>query len=400
MKTIWFLTNFLSPVIPPRTGDTYRVYNLSKRLVEAGHRVNIISFTHQKNSLIQSKGINEWRIHGVTWGNNCIFHRIINYMGFFLFGRPPNFSIVNLNSHVKKVIEQNLCDVIISGHIWVAPLAKRIAKALRVPLIIDSHNFYTELYFHFARNLTRRFGLTKGIVYPLISRLLTYEKTVLNNADYISCVSIQDKQHILRMGVHEKRIIIVPNGVDLSSFETQNENQLDLRNMLRIPKDTALILFLGSSSYSPNIEAVKDIREIIAPQTRNAIFVIIGKGWSKSRVENIVVLGEVDSVRKYLNAADVLIAPLRWGGGTKIKTLEYMAAGKPIIGTPEAFKGLLLEKDSVIIESRIDRFPEVIKTVLHSPEITNRLKQQSQSSAKKYSWEFTTQPLLEVIEDL
>jgi len=108
------------------------------------------------------------------------------------------------------------------------------------------------------------------------------------------------------------------------------------------------LLFVGSYLHAPNEEAARYLVRRLAPALRHAgmafELTLAGRAapaWLLERAsEDIKVLSDVDDLAALYRQADIVLAPLAHGGGTKNKTLEAMAWGLPVLGTPQAFTGL------------------------------------------------------------
>ena len=134
--------------------------------------------------------------------------------------------------------------------------------------------------------------------------------------------------------------VVIPNGVDTTYFVSgeQDDNQ---------PSNT--VLFTGTMNYSPNTEAmlyfVDEIWPLIQERMPAALLQIVGHSpppeiVKLARLPNVAVLGSVPDVRPYLAAAQVVVAPLRIGGGTRLKILEAMAMARAVVSTSLACEGL------------------------------------------------------------
>ncbi|WP_190194329.1 glycosyltransferase family 4 protein [Streptomyces minutiscleroticus] len=108
------------------------------------------------------------------------------------------------------------------------------------------------------------------------------------------------------------------------------------------------ILFQGWHEWPPNVDAATWFVEDILPRIRErcpqARLLLVGKPSQTVRelgsAPGVDVVGEVPRMRPYLDRADVMIAPLRVGGGTRIKILEGFASGVPVVSTSIGCEGL------------------------------------------------------------
>jgi glycosyltransferase involved in cell wall biosynthesis len=198
--------------------------------------------------------------------------------------------------------------------------------------VLDAHNVYQDMarfpqailgdrVFH---RLTRR-------------RQARIETACWNSAAHVLfCSSVdRDRAERLAPGV-AARSTIVPNCVDVSTFT---------------PRPAAAfarggpVVFVGTLRYPPNFFALEEICARIAPALPDLEFQIVGASSVRpARVPgNVRFLGRVETTAAPLAAAQIAIAPVRHGSGTRLKLLEYFAAGLPVVCTAKAAEGLDVE---------------------------------------------------------
>jgi polysaccharide biosynthesis protein PslH len=136
-----------------------------------------------------------------------------------------------------------------------------------------------------------------------------------------------------------KRVWVIPNGVDVPPPPCD----------VMPPKP--VFVFVGSMDYGPNADAVKFfVREVwprIEAVLPEAEFLIVGRE-PTAEVQalarhNILVTGAVSAVAPYLRRAIAMVAPIRVGGGTRIKILEALAHGTPVVSSRVGAEGLEVE---------------------------------------------------------
>jgi polysaccharide biosynthesis protein PslH len=139
------------------------------------------------------------------------------------------------------------------------------------------------------------------------------------------------------------RVGWLENGVDLEKFSP------NLMFDRPFAKETINIVFTGTMSYWPNVDAVVWFTEHVLPKLRLSCvpiqFWVVGAKPNRRvlqlrRVPGVEVTGWVADVRPFLAHADVVVAPLRIARGTQNKVLEAMAMARPVVATSEAFEGL------------------------------------------------------------
>jgi glycosyltransferase involved in cell wall biosynthesis len=157
------------------------------------------------------------------------------------------------------------------------------------------------------------------------------------------------------------------------------------------------IVFVGSMDFHANIDGASYFcTEVwpqihaLAPQFR---FIVVG---SRPAVEvrnlaqspGIIVTGEVDDVRPYYGSAFAAIVPLRVGGGTRLKILEAMAAGVPVVSTSIGAEGLAVNPGvNILLADTPEEMARVLMELHHSHEMWQRLSAAGRELARtRYDW--------------
>jgi glycosyltransferase involved in cell wall biosynthesis len=133
------------------------------------------------------------------------------------------------------------------------------------------------------------------------------------------------------------------------------------------PPNSGSILFVGSLDYPPNRQAVLWFATHVLPRLQHECgslsFIVAGRGEMKPLSdilkgrEGITLLGEVDNLIPLYQKSRMVVAPLRAGGGTKLKTLEALANGRPLVASPEAVRGLdLIAGQDYLLASSAEEF--------------------------------------------
>jgi glycosyltransferase involved in cell wall biosynthesis len=146
------------------------------------------------------------------------------------------------------------------------------------------------------------------------------------------------------------RIAVVENGVDCEAFVPRAVESGRGETPEGIAKNA--IVFVGSMDYYPNAEGAVWFAREIWPAIRERVpsleFCIVGARPTEAvqalrEIEGVTVTGTVPDVRPYYQRALAAVVPLRTGGGTRLKILEAMAAGTPVVSTALGAEGLRVE---------------------------------------------------------
>ena len=187
---------------------------------------------------------------------------------------------------------------------------------------------------------------------------------------------------------------VVPNGVDLDYFRSSPRSA---------PRGPPTLLFFGAIDYYPNTDAIlfflRDVFPQLLARYPDLRLHIVGRKPPESivaqRTTNIEVTGVVDDVRPWLERADVVIVPLRIGGGTRLKILEGMAMGKAIVSTTLGAEGIeVTPEHDVLVADDAAAFVAQIGRLLDDPGLRRRIGTSArQLVASRYSWKAAVEGL-------
>lgn len=264
-------------------------------------------------------------------------------------------------------------------------LSSFIRKTLKKPVAIDCHDVFQALRL-------KHTGLVRRILETFL------EKIALKNADLLITVSEKERDILLSMGFPSKKIIVAPNGVNTASFARPPDLQT-IRSRYGFG-DSRIVVFMGNLTYIPNQQAVKLISSIIAPKVRkevnNAKFLVVGKNREEMKLRDITFTGYVDNVAEVLAISDVGIAPLLEGAGTRLKILEYLSTGLPVVSTSVGAEGLVIENGyNIIIEDNIEHFAYHIIQLLKNDTLSSSMGEAGKVAAANYDWKKITDKLHE-----
>jgi glycosyltransferase involved in cell wall biosynthesis len=141
--------------------------------------------------------------------------------------------------------------------------------------------------------------------------------------------------------------------------------------------DPPALLFFGGYEHAANADAALRLIRSIFPPLRaehpDLVLQLVGSKPTKAMTAHaeggVVVTGEVPSVGPYLDAAAIVVAPLRLGGGMRVKVLETLAAGKALVASPRALEGLEVEPGREVLQAESDdEFRAAISELLADEE--------------------------------
>jgi glycosyltransferase involved in cell wall biosynthesis len=230
--------------------------------------------------------------------------------------------------------------------------------------------------------------------------LLFSKRTILKYArrfDKCIMVSEHDGDTLKRAGP-DIDIAVVPNGVDATAYRP-------LTNQSAAP----VLLFVGKMNYHPNVDGAiffcQEVFPLIKQQIPDAKLLIVGSEPRDSvqalASEDVTVTGFVESVVPYYQQALVSVVPLRSGGGTRLKILESMALGRPVVSTSLGCEGLKVtqEENILIADTPADFVTQTVR-LLRDEALRQRLITNGRNLVEgTYDWQAITQQLLHLYSE-
>jgi glycosyltransferase involved in cell wall biosynthesis len=232
--------------------------------------------------------------------------------------------------------------------------------------VVVAHNVESVIWQRYAES--ERNSLKAWFLRRQWRRFEAFEGWAYSNATRTIAVSREDADRIERQfGATD--VAVVDNGVDTAGFQPDEAVKPDTRQML----------FLGSLDWRPNLDAVRQLMDVIFPKVRLAeplaMLVVVGRkppDWLRDAVRTrlgIKVYGDVPDVRPYLRGAGMLVVPLRIGGGSRLKILEALATGLPVVTTTVGVEGLRLKPgDHVSVAETAEGFAAAVVEAIRRPE--------------------------------
>ena len=231
----------------------------------------------------------------------------------------------------------------------------------------------------------RKYAL--GRVWTDWLRMLRHEVRACRGVDRVHTMSRHDARALApHLGPAARAIRVVPNGVDTAGFAPREE----------APPRRGL-LFLGSFPHLPNRDAldffVDDIWPLIQRQAPTATLTVAGTSpppavEALSGRDDIEVVGEVADVRPLYQSHRALVVPLRAGSGTRLKILEALASGLPVVSTRIGAEGIAEHAEGPIqIADDAQDFAAVVVELLADDGRADRLATEGLAlAARRYDW--------------
>jgi len=388
-------------IVPPRSGGLIRIYELLTRIFRIGHEVKLYAYG-VGHECFEVDGI---QIHLVP----KVLQRLTRFGRLLYGGVEGEVALdVALASFPRMAREASRdiasSDIVQVEHLWCSLPPLIHARKKGKPAIFDDHNVETILVERYRRRLWK--ARQKGLWLPWLWYIASIERIACRLADIVLVTSETDRILLhKRIGVPTKKIEVVPNGVNTDVYKPSVDDGRWIRRMYGIGEGDPVLLFLGRCDYPPNRFAAEWIVRELAPKVMekrpDAKVLIVGRNPPANLTSDrrILFTGEVDNVIPYINAADICLAPITVGSGTRIKVLSYMACGKPVVSTPEGIEGMEVRDGEEILVRALSHFAEGIFTILDQPSKMSELGLLGRKLVHaKYDWRISAEKLNEIYQ--
>jgi polysaccharide biosynthesis protein PslH len=264
------------------------------------------------------------------------------------------------------------------------------------PWVLSLHNVDSELLRTIAQ--TKRPGTVAWLrAWSQWQAMRSVERREVVRATATLCVSEADREELAAPGAE---LVVAPNGVDDEFFE--------------IPEDGAepdRVLFFGRHDYPPNEHGLERFlregwREVMAARP-GARLRVVGSGATAeakaltAATPGAEFVGFVDDLAAEIRASCLTIVPLWAGGGTRLKVVEGMASGRPIVGTGLGVENVGFEsgRHGIVAESPAGLAAGIVE-LLAQPQRRTELGRAARAHAERYRWAQATAPAVALYRQL
>jgi glycosyltransferase involved in cell wall biosynthesis len=297
------------------------------------------------------------------------------------------------SSYISFLLKDQSFDVV---HIEGYYLLQHLPIKAEVPILLIEHNI--EHLLALQRFRVAGTGEEKSYFWSEYIKTLKWEQLTWKRATVCVALTKEDKISMERLGSNID-VRWIPNGSDYQ--KKINDVTKLLSNSFEYPVVTdncPSVLFVGNFAYEPNVDAAlyfcRDIFPLILKDVPNVKLFLVGNAptseiCSLASNRNIEVSGRVASLIPYYKHADVVVCPLRIGGGIKVKVLEALAHGKAIVSTSIGTQGLDLSnyRAVAVADEATDFAENVVRLLVHPEERHTQERQALVYAATLPTWD-------------
>ncbi len=375
---------------PPTSGKRLRTLNLTMRLA-ARHRITYIC--HRNSDPDEARRAAAFFVeNGVT---PVVVDRPVPPRSgprFYarltanLFSSLPYSVVTHTSAELRLAVCQHAATQPVDlWHCEWTPYAEVLRGAVAGPRIVVAHNVESIIWQRYYETETN--PLKRWYIGRQWQKFERFERRVLSEVTRTVAVSDVDADR-LRDDFGISRVDVVENGVDTAYFRPTASR-----------RDPGRLLFLGSLDWRPNLDGVAVLLDRIFPAVRaaepSASLCLVGRNppdWLRHRVAaepGVELHATVPDVRPYLASCGLMVVPLRIGGGSRLKILESLASGVPVVSTRIGAEGLCLEPDRhlSVVEEMDDMVPAILACIRDHPARMRQAEAGREQVLRQYDWD-------------
>lgn len=289
-----------------------------------------------------------------------------------------------LRGEILRAAAEAPPDLLQVEYLQMAPLVSGVTAGRSV---LDLHNVESSLVASYARS---RSGPAAAALRLEAAALRALERRTLDGFDRVVVVSEGDRD---RLPKRRDDALVCPNGLDPGPPLA--------------PATTPTVAFVASMGWAPNVDAavwlVREVWPKVLERLPDARLLLVGREPADEvralASANVEVSGTVTSVSPYLARARVAVAPLRAGGGSRLKILEALGAGRPVVATTVGADGLedLVGRGVVVVDDPSTMAATIAMLAGDAVAATALGAQGHEAVARRYGWDRTLEPLLDLV---
>jgi len=358
---------------PPKDGGAIACLNMTKGFSMLGHDVTVLSMNTSKHHIrikdmpanLRSKA--DFRFVEVPASINWLeatFNLIFSRLPY----NAQRFISDDFSQELARLLHEKTFDVIQLEGLYLCPYIPVIRKYSKALIAYRAHNIEYEIW---ERTAILSDGLRSKYLRNLSRRIKRFEESYLNTYDLLVPITDRDGQILDKLG-NIKPKHTSQTGIDFASL-------VPTAKKLEFPS----LFHIGALDWAPNQEGLiwffdqcwAKIREK-CPEVK---FYLAGRNapdWFERKIKRAGVeyLGEINDAYDFINSKAIMVVPLFSGSGMRIKIIEGMSLGKPIVTTDIGTEGIpTTNGENILIANDADQFVEEVVKLVNNRELANQI---------------------------
>jgi glycosyltransferase involved in cell wall biosynthesis len=398
--------------LPPRLGSDRRIFEIMKRLSHK-HEIHFIVFPPFRVLLEKLKNREILSLHSAK-ETSCVNHEGIN--GHFIPISPRiammwqhsliiaySLTFVSVLLKSSKILKKINPDIVVLNYPspYTGLLGFLEGKLLKKPVVLD----FNDLIAQYTINLL---NLKKN---SLKARMLVFvQQYLVKKVQMVIAPTFFIKKYVASLRVPERKIAIIPNGVDTRDFNPHKYNISQLKTNLGLQKEK-LCLYSGHLEGWAGVNIILKLCNIAMNRKLDTKFVLVGSGTLKAiPKENAVLLEEVayEKVPAILAIADAILIPFPNNevahAASPLKLFEGMAMQKPVIASKvSGIQDVVLDGENGFLADpeNVNEWIEKLETILTYENIAKKVGQNARRTVEeKFEWNCLAKQYEEILNSV
>jgi len=357
---------------PPHDGGSLATYNMITALTKLKHNITLLTMSTPKHRLTPGqKAELSGKVRLLTVEVDTSFDLIRFLKNLFFSGLPYNadrFISPVFKNELIRILKSKTFDIVQLEGLYLMPYIEIIRRQTSSKIVLRAHNVEQEIWSRIARNESNFFR--KSYFRLLAKRLARFERTAINRYDLLVPITQRDLDEFNRMG-NTKPSHVCPAALEIESVHIEP------------PAGLPSLFFLGSLDWKPNQEGLLWFVDKVFPVLRKyhggLIFNIAGRNapeWLRKRIREpgIVYHGEIPDAGIFIREQGILVAPCFSGSGMRVKIIEAMSHGKPVVTTSIGCEGLgTTHRENILICNSVDEYTVALDGLLKFPDFYRKI---------------------------
>jgi glycosyltransferase involved in cell wall biosynthesis len=358
---------------PPKDGGAIACMNMTKGFSMLGHEVTVLSMNTSKHHIrIKDMPANirnqaEYHLVEVPASINWL-EATVNLLFSDLPYNAQRFISDEFSQQLAQLLSVKTFDVIQLEGLYLCPYIPVIRKYSEALIVYRAHNIEYEIW---DRTAKLSEGLRSKYLHNLSKRIKRFEISYLNEYDLLVPITDRDGIILDSLGNIKPRHTS-QTGIDFASL-------VPTAKKLEFPS----LFHIGALDWAPNQEGLiwffDHCWTRIHSQNPDMRFYLAGRNapeWLERRfkLDGVVYMGEINDAYDFINSKAIMVVPLFSGSGMRIKIIEGMALGKPIVTTDVGTEGIpTVDGNNIMIANDADQFVESINRLINDRALSDQI---------------------------
>jgi glycosyltransferase involved in cell wall biosynthesis len=382
------------PFAPGGTGGATRQFELLRGLVRRGHEVAVVAPVAggQPAALLRDAGVQLFAYDRPPSRVSETLHALSPAVISRLRDPVVAWQVEVFWRSLRPLAEQALAefspDVVNVEHDWAAAWHRDLPD---LPRALTLQNLSWRYYAARARAAS---GPRAAALGAEARRFARFDRRHLRAYDVLLAMSDEDRELAARFT--GARVEAVPNGVDTSALGPFPD-----------PGGPPALLYTGTLDYAPNAEGLRWLlREVWPRLAGRAELLVVGRNPPEDVVRSagpgVTFTGRVPEIAPYFARAHAVLVPLRSGAGTKLKVLDGLSSGRPVVSTSVGVEGIAADDGRhLLVADDGSAFADAVLRVLDDAPLRARLGAEGRALAEqRYDWQVLSTRLEQILESL